>query len=253
MTRQLAQILVVILHIGLLSSLLGGCVAVNHRAASDEDIARANVDLGAEYFRKGQLNYALENLKKALSHNPKSIDGNALTALVYEKLEQTDKAESYFETALDLVQEDTTTYSYIHNIYGTFLCKYGRAEEAEEHFQASIDSRLNQNPEVVMENAGLCALNLQNYAKAETYFRQALKRAPNMSGVLFKMAKLKFETKAYLIARAYIQRYHDVNKEPESLAMAIEIERKLKSEQEANKLIRTLKAAFPDSDQANAY
>ncbi len=250
MTKQLLRIfLVTILHI----SLLSGCVAINKKAGSDGQIAKANVDLASEYFRKNQLNYALENLKKALSHNPDSVDGNTLMALVYERLDQPEKAENYFKIAENLVSTETSSYSYIHNIYGTFLCKNGRTEEAAEHFEIALDDKLNQNREVVMENAGFCEFQQQEYSKAEEYFREALKLSPGTPGVLFKMAKLQFVIKNYLSARAYIQRYHDLNNAPESLALAIDIERALDVEPEAIKLIEKLRKSFPNSKQAQLY
>ena len=241
--------LVIILHVVVLS----GCVAVNKRAASDEQIARANVDLATEYFRKGQLNFALDSLKKALSFSSKSVEGNALMALVYDRLEQPEKAETFFDKAQDLVTEESATYSYVHNLYGTFLCQYGRIDEAESHFDKAISNKLNRNPEVALENAGFCAFEHQQFDKAEKYLRQALKISPSLPGVLFKMAKLQFETQQYLSARAHIQRYHAVQKEADSLALAIDIERAMGAEQEANKLIGELKKLYPNSEQAMAY
>jgi len=240
---------VTILHV----SLLSGCVAINKKAGSDEQIAKANVDLATEYFRQNQLNYALKNLKKALSHNQDSVDGNALMALVYERLDQPEKAEVFFKNAESLVTVETSNYSYIHNMYGTFLCKNGRAEEAEAHFEMALDNKLNQNREVVMENAGFCEFQRQEYGKAEKYFREALKISPRTPGVLFKMAKLQFDTKKYLSARAYIQRYHEINNAPESLALAIDIERALNAESETIKLIGKLRKLFPNSEQAQSY
>ena len=249
MSKRLTIFLVIILHV----SLLSGCVAINKKAGSDDQIAKANVDLATEYFRKNQLNYALENLKKALDHNPRSIDGNALMALVYERLDQPERAEVFFKKAEFLVASDTSNYSYIHNIYGTFLCKNGRAEEAEKHFERALNNKLNQNPEVVMENAGFCEFQRQEYGKAEAYYREALKLSPTAPGVLFKMAKLQFDTEKYLSARAYIQRYHEINNSPESLALAIAIERALNAESEAIKLIEQLRKLFPNSKQAQLY
>jgi len=245
--------MVSLLVVSVFASLFAGCVAVNQRASSDEDIAKANVDLASEYFRKGQLNHALDISKKALRYHPNSVQGNILIALVYERLEKFDKADGFLETAVDLVKKETVTYSYIHNVYGAFLCKRGRAEEAQAHFEIAINNKLNQNLVATLENAGFCAYEQQNYDIAERYFRQALKLNPAIAGVLFKMAKLKFETKANLLARAYIQRYHSLTRGPESLALAIKIERGLNAESEAVKLIRELKKLFPGSKQAQAY
>lgn len=242
-------LLVAILHM----TMLAGCVAINKRAGSDDEIATANVNLASEYFRKNQLNFAFESLKKALVYNPDSVEGNTLMGLVYERLEQPEKANDHFEHAEGLVTKEQALYSYVHNVYGTFLCNRGQMKEAESHFTLAINNRLNQNPQAVMENAGFCALQQQKFEKAESYFRDVLKLSPTTPGVLFKMAKLKFETENYLSARAYVQRYHENNRDPESFALAIEIERVLNAESEAAKLIAQLKKTFPDSEQARAY
>jgi len=71
--------------------------------------------------------------------------------------------------------------------------------------------------------------------------------------VLFKMAKLNYLTKNYLKARAYIQRYHAVGREPDSLVLAINIEKALRVPSEVGKLVKTLKKDFPFSEQAQLY
>lgn len=244
--QRLFVVLVVILHI----SLLAACVAVNKKAAPRLEIARAKIELAAEYLRKDRLANALENLNDALKYDPESVNANTMIAMVYDRLDQLNLAAEHFDTALENVDVNSTNYGDVHNVFGTFLCKRDRTIEADEHFMLAVNNRLYRHPQAAYENAGQCALKRNKKDKAEEYFQKALKINPRMPGVLFKMSGLKFEMSDYSAAQSYLNRYHKVATEDAgSLLLAIRIEKALGNTRTMYRLADRLRRLYPDSEQ----
>ena len=247
--RQKSLCLVIILHIALLS----GCVSTGQKKASPDEIARANINLAAEYFRLGRLEPALNSAKKAIAADPESITGNSLIALIYQRLDQPGLAEEYFSTAVELVAEDTSEYGVIHNNYGVFLCQNNRLLDADESFSKAANNKLYQTPQDAFENAGLCAINGGRWEMAEEHFRKALKLAPKKPRSLIGMAKIQYNAKKYLLSRAYLQRYHAVSKgNAASLLLALKVERELSADNEVKRLKKELQTRFPESEEAKS-
>ena len=250
MNKKILHTCLVLLLIALLS-LLNACVVVGQQKGSDSDIARVNVDLAAEYYRQGRLDYALENLKKAVKAEPESVDANILIALVYSRIDKPALAREHFEIAAEYVPSDSNKYGQVHNNFGAFLCTNGQYIEAQEHFELAIENRLYNTPEAAYENAGLCALNRPDIAKARLYFNQALEINPNLPQALIEIAKLDFEAKKYAEAQLILAHFHKVNEViSRSLWLASQVELGLGNKNKAQKLLAQLKKDFPDSVEA---
>jgi len=74
---------------------------------------------------------------------------------------------------------------------------------------------------------------------------------PKIPGSLISMAEIGVKTERYLMARAYIQRYHDVRPaSAESLWLQIQAERALGAKKHYIKYARQLIRDFPDSNEA---
>jgi len=173
---------------------------------SKKDVAKANVQLGTEYLQQGRLDLALENLEKAVKADPGSATARAMIAMLYARLGRDGSADENHRLAAELVSADTPDYGMVHNNYGTYLCDHARWSDAEEHFLAAAKSRLYETPEAAYENAGLCMLKAGQVQAAEGHFRSALALKPDMARVLFHMAQIHYDTRRYLLARAFIQR-----------------------------------------------
>ena len=238
--------LVVILH------LLTACVTINKSQSSAEEKSENYVTLGMEYFQQGRLESALANLKKGIQYNPDSYVGNAMLALIYEKLDRDDEADAYYHKAIDVVSDDSHEFGSIHNNYASFLCSMGRLDEAGQHYRKAYEHTLYQTPEVALENGGLCYQQHNDLVTAEGYFRLALKKNPKMPQSLLAMAQLSFDMKRYMQGRAFIQRYHEMQEDSvaESLLLAIRIEKALGDKASEKKYTDLLKSRFPDSSQA---
>ena len=227
---------------------LSGCNQSNVKPANDKTSpAAANVELGVLYMREGKKNVAMDVLQKALKQDPNSADAHNAIAVLYESLGETDKADTHFKRALSLNSQD----SQAHNNYGSFLCRNQRADEAEKHYLAAAANPLYETPELSYTNAGSCAYNAKDTAKAEQYWRKALELNAQFSPALLQMARLNVNQKNYMSARAYLQRFHAVARpSPESLWLGIQTERVLGDKNAEASYSMLLKNGYPDSPQA---
>ncbi len=227
-----------------------GCAPTNKRQMNAAKAAEANVQLGVAYFREGRLADAMEKLKKALEQKPDLPEAHASIAVLYERLGEDDLAAQHYRRALSLAPKD----SKIHNNYGQFLCRRGKLEQADKHFQAAVTDPLYETPEAAYTNAGLCARNIPDEARAEEYFRKALSKNPLYPYALLQMLKLSHDQGKFLRARAYLQRYQEVAPQtPDSLWYGIRVEHALGDKDAVSSFALLLKNNFPDTAQTRDY
>ena len=232
----------------LLTTLLGACavteVAVEPKSVKSSQI---NVELGVTYMKEGKYNTAMDRLQKAIAQNPANPQAYSSMALLNMRLSQVDEAEKNFNKAIKLSPNDSA----IRNNYGAYLCQQSRFQEAEEQFLTATKNPLYRSPEHALMNAGKCT---KDKVKAEKYFRASLRKNPKFPGALIEMAKLSFKNKQYLSARAYLQRFHDVN-EPtaSSLWTSVKVENFLGDADTMNSHALLLKQKYPDSEETRQY
>ena len=230
--------------------LLAGCVSTTANVPAepdDEDAARQYQQLGARYFRNGNYDLARDRLLRAIELDPRLAAAHMTLALTYEQLDNERLAAEHHRLA---VRYGSTSYN-VRNAYAVFLCGQERYEEAREQFDQAASIPENDDPEIVLTNAGVCMTQKPDYEQAESYFRAALEEAPTYGEALIQMASLKFSTEDYLQARAFLQRFLATNRATaDALYLAVRTEDELDdqraSEEYANQLLRE----FPDSAPA---
>lgn len=231
----------------LISALLSACAGNTRNAASGGDeAAEINMRLGLNYMQRGDYEFALEKLEKALQQDPNLPSAHNTIALLYQRLREVEKAEHHFNKAVDLAPE----YSEAQNNYGAFLCQQQRYDEAEERFLIAVENPLYQSVAQAYENAGLCAMQDGDIAKAEGYFRRALQFEPTLGKSLLQMAEISYQQQNYLQARGYVQRFHDAATwTARALLVGIKTENKLGDEDAVSSYVLILRSRFPDSDE----
>jgi type IV pilus assembly protein PilF len=232
----------------LLTALLSACAGGNSRssAANGSDAAEINMRLGLNYMQRGDYEFALEKLEKALQQDPNLPSAHNTIAILYQRLGELEKAEKHFKKAVDLAP----TYSEAQNNYGAFLCQQARYDEAESRFMLAVENPLYQSVAQAYENAGLCAIQKPDIEKAESYFRRALQIEPTLSKSLLQMAEISYAQQNYLQARAYVQRFHGASTwTARALLLGIKTENKLGDEDAVASYILILRSRFPDSDE----
>lgn len=247
--KYIIRIILIITITGL-SACSGKQEAVKEKKISEPDLEQAsalNVQLALGYIEREQLGIAQEKLEKAIEQNPENIDAYTSMAYLKRLIKEYDMAEDFYQKALDIKSNDPN----IHNNYGGLLCQMGRYDDALDQIRKAYDNPFYETPYLAYANAGTCLLDKGDYKQAETMLRKALRDQPNYAGALISMAEIGVKTEKYLMARAYIQRYHALARpSAESLWLQVQAEKALGAEDHYMKYARQLLKEFPDSDQA---
>jgi type IV pilus assembly protein PilF len=247
--KYIIRIILIITITGL-AACSGKQEVVKEKKISEPDLEQAsalNVQLALGYIEREQLGVAQEKLEKAIEQNPKNIDAYTSMAYLKRLIKEYDMAEDFYQQALDIKSNDPN----IHNNYGGLLCQMGRYDDALDEIRKAYDNPFYETPYLAYANAGTCLLDKGDYKQAEKMLRKALRDQPNYAGALISMAEIGVKTKKYLMARAYIQRYHAVARpSAESLWLQVQAEKALGAEDHYLKYARQLLKEFPDSDQA---
>ncbi len=231
-------------------SIVCGCISSTtqvRRYGVDDDAADQNYQLGARYFRNGSYELARDRLQRAIELEPRMASAHSLLALTYVKLDNTRLARESFDRAIRYGPSDKD----VRNAYGVFLCDQREYEEARRQFDRAIAIRDNDNPEIMMTNAGVCMANKPDLVMAEQYFRKALDRKPTYGEALIQLAALKHRTGDNFNASAFMQRYLAANEpSPAVLYLAIQIETANGNDRAATDYLNELLRDYPDSAEA---
>ena len=209
--------------------------------------AEVHTRLGVGYMARGQLQIAMENLERALRHDPQHTPAHVTLASAHERLGNTRQAETHYRQAARLAPTDGAT----QNAYAVFLCRNGPFDEAQRRFERAFADAFYSTPELAFSNAGACARRNGQLAQAETYLRQAADLAPMFADPLFQLADLYRLQGDPLRARAFLQRYESLAEiSPASLKLGYMVEKSLNNRYDAERYASLLEGSFPESAEA---
>jgi len=230
---------------------LAGCVSSspNNFSKDDEAAAAYNLQLAADYYRQGNLSQAKEKMDRSLEQNPHNAEAHMTAGLLYDRLNETAKAEDHFTRAVSIEPKNGD----ITNAYATFLCRKGKYEKGEKLALESARNPLYKTPEAALMNAGNCALDSGDAIRAEQHFRTALSLQPKFAPALAQMAELEFKAANYLPARGFFERYLQVTRpDAAALWLGVRIESALGNGVAVGNYSRQLKEQFPSADETKA-
>jgi type IV pilus assembly protein PilF len=186
--------------------------------------AKAHTDLASAYLELGNMGVALEEGRIALQADPSYAPAYNVLGLVNMDLKDNAAAESSFRRGLQLAPQDAD----LNHNYGWFLCQSGREEQAIQWFTNALRNPLYPNPAKSWAAAGRC-LSKRNPAEAATYFDRALRLDPNLLQALLPYADLLYRRGQLEEAKVLVTRFNRLVPDgtPESLWLAVRIERKL--------------------------
>lgn len=219
------------------------------KADQREEAARIHTELAQHYLTLGNLQEALAKLQLALKFDPNYVPAHTVIAFVYEKIGKLPEAEENYREAERLAPSKGDT----NNNLGQFLCRIGKAQESIGYFRKSVADPFYATPDMALTNAGICQLQVNDLAGAQTSFRDALARNPRNGDALFHLAEVLYRQGDAFRARAFIQRFDALGKpSAASLQLGYDIESRLGNMDAAQSYLRRLQSQFPDSEQAHA-
>jgi type IV pilus assembly protein PilF len=172
--------------------------------------------LGADYFNKGMVEPALEELLKAVELNPDNADAHNMLGLVFlrkgaeaeelstrnqclkgeelrlEKQEMDGhfkKAAEQFEKAIGLKKD----FSEARNNLAVVYIHFGRYDDAIQLETQALGNIIYRDPFAAEGNLGLAYLEKHDYARAAKELRQALFEQPKFCVGRYRLAKVYYE------------------------------------------------------------
>lgn len=235
---------------------LSGCVqqAVNNgmpvQTGPDRALqsAKIHTELAAEYYYRGQLDVAIEEVNEALKAQSNYALAYNVLGLINMALNENSKALENFERAVRLAPRN----SEIRNNYGWFLCQRfsQRMDQAIEHFMTAAKDPLYATPEMSYANAGICETKRQNYTEARLLFQKALSLQSNYSPAIVGLIDIDFQRGNLAEAKSKLAQFSQNNPPTaESLLMAIKIEQAMGNQLAVDSYIFQLQKHFPESKE----
>ena len=227
---------------------VGGCVHSGLAPGkTGAQAAAVNVQLAIEYLKIGKLAAAREHIERGMQQDPDNANVQSTAGLVYERLNETAKAERAYSAAARLGKADPN----IQNNYAGFLCRTGKAAAGEKLFGEVARNPAYQTPEVALVNAGVCVQSTGDALDAQRYFTRALAIRPNMPEAVLQLGNLAMDSGDAAQALEYTERYLAVNApSAEVLWLGFRAQRKLGNATGAAGFARRVQAEFPNSEQA---
>ncbi|HEY8682883.1 MAG TPA: type IV pilus biogenesis/stability protein PilW, partial [Rhodanobacter sp.] len=211
--------------------------------------ARVHTELGQRYMANGDLQSALEKLNMALKYDPGYAPAHTVIAVLYERINKLPEAEMNYRQAVAL----EPTKGEVNNNLGQFLCRTGKSAEAMTYFKKAVADPFYKTPDMALTNEGVCQLQSNDFAGAETSFRDAIARNPNNADALLQLANTLYLHNDAFRARAFFQRYDALGQSTAAaLKLGYDIESRLGNRDGAQTYSKRLQSQFPDSEQAHA-
>ncbi len=217
------------------------------RVRQNTEAAEINTQLGASYIASGDFQLADDKLQKAFKQDLHSSTARWTYAILQEKLNQPVAAEHYYKEALKINLKDSRA----QQNYASFLCRYGRYQEADTHFSKALSDPLFKNREATSLTAGVCAMEIPDYSTARKYFLEVTRLNPKNRVALYQLAKSHYLQKDYANSQSYLRDFEQVSQHTsQSLLLAYRTERGLGNTRIAQSYAKQLNSQFPDSDEA---
>jgi type IV pilus assembly protein PilF len=249
----------------LLTALLSACVVAPSKpangdskdriTASDESDgskrARVRLELATEYFSRGQMATALDQVKLAIAADPSLGEAFNLRGLIYAGLGDDRLAEESFRRALQLNPRDADT---MQN-FGWYLCQHKRYGEANLMFSQALTVPQYRDPARTLLTQGVCQSFAGQPQEAERSLLRSYEIDPSSPATAVNLAELLYRRGDFERARFYIRRVNGVPEvaNAQTLWLAAKIETKMGNGPEAQLLGKQLRARFPDSRESSAF
>jgi type IV pilus assembly protein PilF len=223
--------------------------------ASDESDgskrARVRLELATEYFSRGQMPTALDQVKLAIAADPNLGEAFNLRGLIYAGLGDDRLAEESFRRALQLNPRDADT---MQN-FGWYLCQHKRYGEANAMFGQALAVPQYRDAARTLLTQGVCQSFAGQPREAERTLLRSYEIDPSSPATAVNLSELLYRRGDFERARFYIRRVNTVAEvaNAQTLWLGAKIENKLGNAPEAQVLGKQLRTRFPDSRESSAF
>jgi type IV pilus assembly protein PilF len=217
--------------------------------ANRAESARIRAELAFNYFQRGQMAVALEEINTAIASDPSFGGAYNVLGLINMDLGRAQQAEEAFKKALSLTPGDSDTL----NNYGWFLCRNKRERESIGMFMNALKNPLYETPVKPYLNAGICSQQMNDIPSAEDYFRKAFNLDPGNATAMYRLGELYLRVNNLDQARFYSERLNRAfEPSAESLWLLVRIERRSGNAASEASYATQLRRRFPNSREGLA-
>lgn len=244
-----------------LAALLAGCAGMAHRGSDDgvnprdnqtenQRAAQINTELGVGYMHEGHMDVAVEKIRRAIYFDDNFAPAHHAYALMLNQLGETEKAGVEFAKAYSLDPSNSD----LDNNYGTYLCGQKDYARAQKLFARAYGDPLYKTPEFALTNSGVCYEAEGNLPKAIDQYQAALNKTDGYGPALLGLARAYYADGQFDKAATAMKNFEQTNRgSPESLQLAIRIDRATHDQQALANHVLILKGRFPDSAVTKWY
>lgn len=178
--------------------------------------------LGRTKFNEDNFADAISNFEHAIALKPKYVEAENNVGLAWRELNNADKAESAFVTAIEWQGSAPVDEQPFLNL-GTLLAEQGKLDRAASYLKKAAELA-PRNPTVHEELSHLYTLQ-QNLPKAQNELEQAVALAPTVSSLHYKLAQIyrkegmKDRAQAEFDICSKLSGTHSSNKTPNPLSI----------------------------------
>lgn len=241
-------------------ALLSGCASMDNSPPGSEGApanptdnqraAQINTELGVGYMNEGHMDVAVEKIKKAIYYDDDFAAAHHAYALMLDRLGEKEKAEREFEKAYSLDPHNSD----LDNNYATFLCGEKKYTKAQSLFSRAYGDPLYKTPEFALTNSGVCYETEGKPDQAISQFDAALDKQPGYGPALIGKARVYYAEKKYAAAANAMKAFEANNRNtPDTLQLAIRIDRATGDQSALANHVLILKGRFPGSAAAKWY
>lgn len=208
------------------------------------------LQLAVGYLERGQLEVALDEVKRALVADPSYSAAFDMRGLIYAQLGDKVLAEESFRRALSLNSRDGSAQ---HNL-AYVLCEQKKFGQARQHFEAALANPLYQDKEKTRVAQAICEIQSGQIATGESMLLNAYEEGTRSPIIANALAQVYYDRQDYRRAALYASQANVRNSgNPASLWLAMKIEHHLGNQSGVLRYAQQLRERFPDSRELRLY
>lgn len=215
-----------------------------------EKAAQLNIELGLEYLKQGQVSRAKRKFVHAKELAPQLSEVHYSYGYFLEHVGEIKEAEKFYQKAISLNPKGAIE----QNSYGAFLCRQGNYAKGEKAFQQALKDVNDENTAEIYENAGFCAKQIPDSAKAKDYFEKALRHDPDRPAVLLELGIIAYQANNLEQAKAYHTHLMKLSAPTaRSLLLGSELAKKMGETDKSASYEMMLKSQFPTAQRQDLF